>query len=84
MNSAIQALSSTDFIRDFLLKFTYPPDNPLPKKSTEKSVPPQLMVRNLGNLLGHLWSGQYDYVTPKTFAVSKPSIFFELKHTNVV
>ena len=84
MNSAIQALSSTDFIRDFLLKFTYPPDNPLPKKSTEKSVPPQLMVRNLGNLLGHLWSGQYDYVTPKTFAVSKPIIFFELKHTNMV
>ena len=83
MNAAIQALSSTDFIRDFLLKFTYPPPIPLPKKSDEKSVPPQLMVRNLGNLLGHLWSGQYDYVTPKTFAVSKLRAKFDVNLANV-
>jgi ubiquitin carboxyl-terminal hydrolase 8 len=78
MNAAIQALSSTDFLREVLLHFIYPPTPRLPRKRGEISDPPQLMVRNLGNLLGHLWSGQYDYVTPKTFAVSKSGTVFDI------
>ncbi|RQM08270.1 hypothetical protein DH86_00001470, partial [Scytalidium sp. 3C] len=63
MNAAVQCLSATPDIATFLTRFHYPPP-----KSTETTEPPQLMIRNLGNLLRHLWSGHYNYVTPKTFA----------------
>ncbi len=71
MNAATQALSATPFLRDLLVNYQYPPPVPIPRKQGESTDPPQLMVRSLGNLLGHLWSGQYDYVTPNTFRVSK-------------
>jgi ubiquitin carboxyl-terminal hydrolase 8 len=70
MNAAIQAFSATPFLRDLLVNYQYPPPVPIPKKRGESTDPPQLMVRSLGNLLGHLWSGQYDFVTPNTFRVS--------------
>lgn len=69
MNAAVQCLSATPDIATFLTRFHYPPPVRIPKKSTETTEPPQLMIRNLGNLLRHLWSGHYNYVTPKTFAV---------------
>lgn len=78
MNSAIQALSATPFLRDILLKHQYPPTIPIPRKEGETSDPPQLMVRSLGNLLGHIWSGQYDYVTPHTIRVSRDTFALEL------
>ncbi|KAL3421799.1 Ubiquitin carboxyl-terminal hydrolase 4 [Phlyctema vagabunda] len=67
MNAALQCLSATRLLREYLIRFHYPPQDLPPMKSGELSVPPQLMVRNLGNLLRYLWSGQYSYVTPKTF-----------------
>jgi ubiquitin carboxyl-terminal hydrolase 8 len=76
MNSAIQALSATPFLRDLLLNHQYPPTIPIPRKEGESSDPPQLMVRSLGNLLGHIWSGQYDYVTPHTLRVRQNAFTF--------
>jgi ubiquitin carboxyl-terminal hydrolase 8 len=46
----------------------------IPRKDGESSDPLQLMVRSLGNLLGHMWSGQYDYVTPNTLRVGQPIV----------
>jgi ubiquitin carboxyl-terminal hydrolase 8 len=71
LNSVLQAISHMSFLRDALINFTYPPELPIPNREGENKGPnPQLMVRVLGNLLGHLWSGRYEYVRPKTFTVS--------------
>jgi ubiquitin carboxyl-terminal hydrolase 8 len=75
-NSAIQVLSATPFLRELLLNYQYPPAIPIPRKGGESSDPPQLMVRSLGNLLGHMWSGQYDYVTPNTLRVGQNTLAF--------
>jgi ubiquitin carboxyl-terminal hydrolase 8 len=75
-NSAIQILSATPFLRELLLNYQYPPAIPIPRKDGESSDPPQLMVRSLGNLLGHMWSGQYDYVTPNTLRVGQNTLAF--------
>jgi ubiquitin carboxyl-terminal hydrolase 8 len=71
MNAAIQAMSATPFLRDLLMNYQHPPQTPIPKKNNETSAPPQLMLRCLGSVLTHLWSGQYDYVTPTTLRVSQ-------------
>ncbi len=71
-NSAIQILSATPFLRELLLNHQHPPPLRIPRKDGESSDPLQLMVRSLGNLLGHMWSGQYDYVTPNTLRVGQP------------
>lgn len=68
--SIIQCLSATGQLRDYLIHFRPGPNTQVPRKSGETTDPPQLLVRNLGNLLGHMWSGQYDYVVPNTFMVS--------------
>lgn len=71
MNAALQVMSATPFLRDLLMNYQHPPQTPIPRKKGETSDPPQLMVRCLGSVLTHLWSGQYDYVTPTTLRVSQ-------------
>lgn len=71
MNSLIQMISSVPPIREHIRKFSYPPPVMPPRKAGEQSDPPMLMVRNLSMVLSALWSGQYDWITPKTFAVSR-------------
>ncbi|KAH6679348.1 ubiquitin carboxyl-terminal hydrolase-like protein [Halenospora varia] len=68
-NSAIQALSATVHLRQYLKNFHYPPpvEERVPRKGNEASDPPQLMVRNLASVVKHLWSGHYDWLSPKTF-----------------
>ena len=71
LNSSIQSLSHTPAISVFLREFIFGQDGSRPpRKSNETSDPPQLMIRFLGNLMGHMWSGQYDYVAPRSFSVS--------------
>jgi ubiquitin carboxyl-terminal hydrolase 8 len=69
MNAAIQSLSNTPQIREHLLYYQHPGNPPVPIRAGESTNPPQLMVRCLQNLLGHIWSGMYDYVKPATFTV---------------
>lgn len=70
INSVIQALSASVYIRNLLRSYQHPPSPPIPLKLGEVgNYCPQLMVRCFGNLLGHLWSGRYDYVAPTTFLV---------------
>ncbi|RDW75252.1 hypothetical protein BP6252_06394 [Coleophoma cylindrospora] len=66
MNAAIQCLSVTAPVRNFLVNYQYPSQMP-PRKEGETTDPPQLMVRNVGNLFRYLWNGQYAHITPKTF-----------------
>jgi ubiquitin carboxyl-terminal hydrolase 8 len=70
MNAALQSLSNTPQIREYLLHYQHPGNPPVPIRAGESTNPPQLMVRCLQNLLGHIWSGMYDYVKPATFTVS--------------
>jgi ubiquitin carboxyl-terminal hydrolase 8 len=69
-NSIVQCISATGPLRDYLINFVPGPNTKVPRKAGESTDPPQLLVRNLGNLLGHMWSGRYDYVAPNTFLVS--------------
>lgn len=69
MNSSLQALSATPFLRNLLRGYKFPPTTPLPRRAGETSDPPQLMVRIFGNLLSHMWSGQYDFLQHNTFSV---------------
>jgi ubiquitin carboxyl-terminal hydrolase 8 len=66
----VQCLSATGPLREYLIHFTLGPTTAVPKKTSESTDPPQLLVRNFGNLLGHMWSGMYDFVAPVTFMVS--------------
>ncbi|KAF8851432.1 cysteine proteinase [Acephala macrosclerotiorum] len=66
MNAAIQGISATSILREYLINFG-PTTAPVPMKSNEKAVPMQLMTKYLGNLLTHIWSGQYNFLTPKTY-----------------
>jgi len=70
MNAALQSLSNTPQLREYLLHYQHPGNPPVPIRAGESTNPPQLMVRCLQNLLGHIWSGMYDYVKPATFTVS--------------
>ncbi len=72
--AAVQCLSASGKLRDYLKGFTPGPNTRVPRKAGETTDPPQLLVRNFGNLLGHMWSGGYDFVVPNTFLVS--IIFF--------
>lgn len=73
MNSVLQSLSATPFLAWYLIAGDFEkPENKPRRKAGEPSDPPQLMARNLANLLKHLWSGNFTYVTPKTFRVSCP------------
>lgn len=69
MNSTIQMLATIPFLRNYVLNSEYPPKQRIPRKGTELSDPPQIMVRNLKNVFSYMWMGSYDWVTPKTFAV---------------
>ena len=69
VSAVIQCLSASGRLRDYLKGFTPSPNTRVPKKTSETTDPPQLLVRNFGNLLGHMWSGHYDYVAPNTFLV---------------
>ena len=69
-NSIVQCLSASGPLRDYLINFTRGDNTKVPRKAGESTDPPQLLVRNIGNLLGHMWSGRYDYVAPTTFLVS--------------
>lgn len=80
MLSSIQALSQSPAISSFLRHFHYVEGQGPPAKEKETSKPPQLMTRFLGNLIGHLWSGQYNYVQPKSFSVSLGRAY---KHMNL-
>ena len=73
VNSVIQCLSATPPLRKYLIDEYRYPTNPRPPKKPDESGdnPPQLLTRNLANLLTILWSGNYDWVMPKTFLVSK-------------
>lgn len=70
LNSAVQAISATPFLRDTLLQFSQS-RSPVPCKSDEDPTvqPPQFLTRTLQNLLTHLWSGNQDFLKPTTFAV---------------
>jgi ubiquitin carboxyl-terminal hydrolase 8 len=84
MNSAVQALSATPFLRELVLNHQHPANPPIPRKSNEASDPLQLMVRCFGNLLTHLWGGQYDWVTPKTLAVCNNTYhFLFIRHADI-
>jgi len=74
MNSVIQALNATRPFATYLVEGKFEETKP-PIKAAETTAPPQLMLRNLANLVRHLWSGQYSYITPKTFRV-RTSICF--------
>ncbi|CAG8978681.1 hypothetical protein HYALB_00004663 [Hymenoscyphus albidus] len=66
MNSSIQFISSLHPLRDYLLGFKYPTnDQPIAMDGERK---PLLMLRTLANVFKALWSGQYHWITPKTFA----------------
>ena len=76
MNSTLQVISATVFLRDLLLNFTFPSDPFIPKtdkdlgsyyKKADRCL--QLMVRCVGNLMGHLWCGDYHFVRPTTLLV---------------
>jgi ubiquitin carboxyl-terminal hydrolase 8 len=69
MNSAIQAVSATPFLRDLFLTFQQS-NHPVPRKEGEHTNPPQLLVRSFSLLMGHLWSGTADFLKPLSFAVS--------------
>ena len=69
VSAVIQCLSASGRLRDYLKSFTPGPVTKVPRKTNETTDPPQLLVRNFGNLLGHMWSGHYDYVAPNTFLV---------------
>lgn len=73
MNSVIQCLSATTPLRKFLINYHYPDGRP-PRKADETTDPPQLMVRNVGNLFRYLWNGQYVHITPRTFRVRQTMI----------
>lgn len=73
VNAVLQCLSATQDLRDFLLAYDYSPSNVPPRKGREASDPPQLLTRNLKNVFGSLWCGQYEFITPKTFWVCTPS-----------
>ena len=71
LNSAVQAISATPFLRDTLMQFSQS-RSPVPSKSDEDPTvqPPQFLTKTLQNLLTHLWSGNQDFLKPTTFAVS--------------
>lgn len=68
--AVVQCLSASGRLRDYLKGFNPGPGTRVPRKAGETTDPPQLLVRNFGNLLGHMWSGHYDFVVPNTFLVS--------------
>ena len=70
MNAAVQAISATPFLRELLINFNKA-NHIVPIKAGERSNPPQLMVRSFNILMNHLWSGQYNYLTPHSFGVSQ-------------
>jgi ubiquitin carboxyl-terminal hydrolase 8 len=72
LNSAIQAISATPFLRETLMQFSQS-RSPVPRKSDEDPTaqPPQFLTKTLQNLLTHLWSGNQDFLKPTTFAVSE-------------
>ncbi|KAF4630903.1 hypothetical protein G7Y89_g7240 [Cudoniella acicularis] len=67
LNTVLQSISATVFLRELLINHQYPPREQIPAKDDETSDPPQLMVRNLGSVMKHLWSGYYDWISPRTF-----------------
>ena len=69
VSAVVQCLSASGQLRDYLKGFTPGPTTMVPQKASETTNPPQLLVRNFGNLLGHMWSGHYDFVVPNTFLV---------------
>lgn len=71
MNACVQMISATPALRRFLMNLSQNPQSiAVPAKNGETSAPLQLMGRSLGNLLSHMWSGQYNYLSSKTFCVS--------------
>jgi ubiquitin carboxyl-terminal hydrolase 8 len=74
VNAVLQCLSATKPLRDFLINYNYPGPRLPPRKSTETSDPPQLLTRNLKNVYGSLWCGQYEWITPKTFWVGAATL----------
>ncbi|KAL2069405.1 hypothetical protein VTL71DRAFT_14084 [Oculimacula yallundae] len=76
MNSALQALSATPFLRNLLMNFQ-PGTFPVPKRDGETSEPPQLMTRFLGNLIAHMWGGQYDFLGPQNLCDYTMSVHFK-------
>ncbi|CZR52453.1 related to ubiquitin carboxyl-terminal hydrolase [Phialocephala subalpina] len=66
MNAALQGISATSILREFLINFGST-TAPVPMKGKETAAPMQLMTKYLGNLLMHMWSGQYNFLTPKTY-----------------
>jgi ubiquitin carboxyl-terminal hydrolase 8 len=74
MNSCLQALSATPMIREEMLRWhnrSSLSTGKIPRKDHEAVEPSQLLVKNLGVVMHHLWSGHYDWISPKTFAVSE-------------
>lgn len=71
LNSAVQAISATPFLRETLMQFSQS-RSPVPRKNDEDPTvqPPQFLTRSLQNLLNHLWSGNQDFLKPTSFAVS--------------
>jgi ubiquitin carboxyl-terminal hydrolase 8 len=72
LNSSLQAISATPMIRDEVLRHRSGFSTiGIPKKDDESASPSQLFLKNLGVVMTYLWNGQYDWISPKTFAVSR-------------
>lgn len=75
LNAAIQLISNSTALRNLFINFN---GISVPKKQKETSPPMQLMTRAVGNLLTHIWSGQYSALTPSTLLVSCPGHHYHL------
>jgi ubiquitin carboxyl-terminal hydrolase 8 len=69
MNSVIQCLNGTEDLTRYFLSGQWSQLD-LPIKDSEKSAPPQLMVKNFAFLLRHFYAEKFAYLRPTTFAVS--------------
>ena len=54
MNSAIQALSATPFLRNYLMDFNYPHTLKVPRRAGETTEPPQLMTRGVASMTSYV------------------------------
>lgn len=84
LNSAIQLIGHSQYLRQILLAFRQG-SIIVPQKAGETSPPPQLMTLGIGNVLTHMWSGRYEYLNPVTLKVKlHRTLLFNILNSNRV